>query len=146
MTPLERYAEFFAHLQPADLERLDVVFIENARFRDPFNEITGIAGIRAVFAHMYANCAMARFEILESVGDDAVGYLRWRLHFRLKRDRRDRRPLEGVSRVAFAEDGRVREHIDYWDAAGELYAQFPVIGALMRWLRRRLAVTDATSA
>jgi len=30
-------------------------------------------------------------------------------------------------------------HRDYWDAANELYAQLPLIGALMRWLRRQLA-------
>jgi len=50
--------------------------------------------------------------------------------------------VAGVSRVVLADDGRVSEHIDYWDAAGELYSQFPVIGGLMRWLRRRLSVSS----
>ncbi len=140
MSALQRYGEFFAAMQPEDLDRLDAVFMENARFRDPFNDVEGLAGIRAVFAHMYQNCAQARFEVLDSSGDERVGYLRWRFHFRLKRDQRPRRSIEGVSRVVFSEDGRVREHVDYWDAAGELYEQFPVIGALMRWLRRRLSV------
>lgn len=142
MTALERYCEFFGNLEPADLDRLDVVFVENARFKDPFNEVRGIGGIRAVFEHMYANCSMARFEVMESVGEGAVGYIRWRFHFQLKRDQSPRIPVEGVSRVSFAEDGRVREHIDYWDAAGELYTQFPVLGGLMRWLRKRLSVGD----
>ncbi|RZU99180.1 nuclear transport factor 2 family protein [Spiribacter vilamensis] len=140
MTALERYGEFFAGMQPADLDRLDDVFVDNARFRDPFNDVEGIAAIRAVFEHMYANCAEARFEVLESVGEDDIGYLRWRFHFRLKRDKAARRPVDGVSRIVLADDGRVREHVDYWDAAGELYEQFPVIGGLMRWLRSRLAV------
>ncbi len=146
MNALERYGAFFGNLQPADLERLDAVFVENARFQDPFNDVTGLPGIRAVFEHMYANCAMARFEVIESIGDERVGYLRWRFHFRLKRDRQDRRPFEGVSRVVFADDGRCREHVDYWDAASGLYAQFPVVGGLMRWLRRRLAVPAAAAS
>lgn len=146
MSALTRYGEFFAALQPGDLERLDTVFIEQARFRDPFNDVTGVAGIRRVFEHMYANTAMARFEVLEAVGDDRLGYLRWHFHFRLKRDRTDREPVEGVSRVQFAEDGRVSEHIDYWDAAGELYVQFPVLGGLMRGLRRRLSAGEAPPA
>jgi hypothetical protein len=37
----------------------------------------------------------------------------------------------------------VRLHRDYWDAAGELYAQLPLLGALMRWLQRRLRATGA---
>lgn len=142
MSALQRYADFFAALQPADLDRLAEVFTEDARFRDPFNDVRGIDGIRAVFEHMYASCAMARFEVEEVITSGSVGYLRWRFHFRLPRDREDRRPVAGVSRVVLADDGRVSEHIDYWDAAGELYSQFPVIGGLMRWLRRRLSVSS----
>jgi len=140
MSLIERYGEFFANLEVDDLDRLDIVFVENARFRDPFNDLTGLGQIRAVFEHMFAHCAEARFEVLEAMGGEPVGYIRWRFHFRLVRDRAPRRPVEGVSRIVFAEDGRVREHIDYWDAAGELYEQFPVIGGLMRWLKARLAV------
>ena len=36
-----------------------------------------------------------------------------------------------------ADDGRIRLHRDYWDAAEELYEKLPVLGHLMRWLRRR---------
>jgi steroid delta-isomerase len=27
-------------------------------------------------------------------------------------------------------------HRDYWDAAEELYEKLPLVGALMRWLKR----------
>jgi hypothetical protein len=42
--------------------------------------------------------------------------------------------------VRFAADGRVGWHRDYWDAAEELYEKLPLIGSLMRLLRRRGAV------
>ena len=29
-------------------------------------------------------------------------------------------------------------HRDYWDAAEELYEKLPLLGALMRWLKRRV--------
>ena len=38
-----------------------------------------------------------------------------------------------------AADGRIARHRDYWDAAGELYEKLPLLGTLMRWLRRRIA-------
>jgi hypothetical protein len=28
-------------------------------------------------------------------------------------------------------------HRDYWDAAEELYEKLPVVGSVMRWLKRR---------
>jgi hypothetical protein len=35
----------------------------------------------------------------------------------------------------------VADHRDYWDAAEELYEKLPVLGALMRLLKRRLRAT-----
>ncbi len=48
--------------------------------------------------------------------------------------------VTGVAIVTLAADERVCEHLDYWDAAGGLYEQLPLLGGFMRWLRRRLAV------
>jgi hypothetical protein len=31
----------------------------------------------------------------------------------------------------------ITEHRDYWDAAEELYEKIPVLGGLMRWLKKR---------
>ena len=35
-------------------------------------------------------------------------------------------------------DGRVSAHRDYWDTGEELFARLPLLGALMRFLRRCL--------
>jgi hypothetical protein len=35
------------------------------------------------------------------------------------------------------EAGRITVHRDYWDAAEELYEKLPLVGRLMRWLKRR---------
>ena len=48
-----RVIRFFEHLAPADLDRLDEVYASDARFKDPFNEVHDIPGIRRVFAHMF---------------------------------------------------------------------------------------------
>lgn len=128
-----RYADFFIRLRPEDLARFDEFFTPNARFRDPFNDVTGVDGIRHVFAHMYTQCPKARFAVSEIALKDQVAYLRWVFHCRAGL------AIEGLSRVVFTADGRVCEHLDYWDAASQLYARLPLIGLLLRWLRRRLA-------
>ena len=46
--------------------------------------------------------------------------------------------IHGATLLRFDADGRISEHRDYWDAAGELYAKLPLIGPLMRWLKHRL--------
>jgi hypothetical protein len=44
-----------------------------------------------------------------------------------------------MSEVAFGADGRALSHIDHWDAGGQFYARLPVLGTLIRLVKRRLA-------
>jgi hypothetical protein len=43
----------------------------------------------------------------------------------------------GATHLVFDADGKVAVHRDYWDAAEELYEKLPLLGGLMRWLKRR---------
>jgi len=50
--------------------------------------------------------------------------------------------IEGASHLLFNEAGLVVEHRDYWDSSEELLQKLPVIGALLRWLKKRFAASD----
>jgi hypothetical protein len=54
--------------------------------------------------------------------------------------------IRGASHLRFADDGRIAYHRDYWDAAEELYMKLPLLGGLMRWLRKRLSARGAGPA
>ena len=47
--------------------------------------------------------------------------------------------MRGVSHLKLAADGKVNYHRDYWDTGEELYMKLPVIGTVMRGLKRLLA-------
>jgi hypothetical protein len=47
--------------------------------------------------------------------------------------------IRGGTHLHFDAAGRVVLHRDYWDAAEELYEKLPLLGTLMRWLKRRAA-------
>ncbi|HET9024750.1 MAG TPA: nuclear transport factor 2 family protein [Burkholderiaceae bacterium] len=132
-----RLKVFFETLSPAAVERLDEVYVPDARFKDPFNDVTGVPAIRTVFAGMYRQVDRPRFVITRSVcqGDDA--FLAWDFLFSFKGDNEGERMIRGATHIQFAADGRVALHRDYWDAAEELYEKLPVLGSLMRWLKRR---------
>ncbi len=134
-----RVVEAFERLAPADLDRLDALYTPDAWFKDPFNEVRGLAGIRAVFAHMFASLDRPRFEVQTVLVDGDQCFVTWDFVFRLRRWRRGEQRVHGGSHLGFAPDGRIARHRDYWDAAEELYEKLPGIGALMRWLRRRAA-------
>ena len=133
-----RVVAFFEALTPADIARLAELYVDDARFKDPFNEIQGVAAIGAVFAHMYRTLDAPRFVVREIVVEGDQCFLSWDFLFRFKRfDRATDQCVRGGSHLHFAADGRISMHRDYWDAAEELYEKLPAVGALMRWLKRR---------
>jgi ketosteroid isomerase-like protein len=134
-----RVVAFYEHLAPADVARLDDVYAPDAYFRDPFNEVRGLPAIRRIFIGMFNDLDDCRFRILETVVDDNGALLTWDMTFRFRRFRRGVvQTIHGASHLRFDGAGRVTYHRDYWDAADELYSKLPLIGPVMRWLRRRL--------
>jgi steroid delta-isomerase len=136
---LARYCALFAALRPEDLGRLRELFAPEARFKDPFNDVRGVERVQAVFAHMFAVTEAPRFEILEQTASGDTGFVRWRFRFAPRGRPQAQRTIEGVSRVVFAADGRVVEHVDYWDPVEGLYDGLPLLGPILRLLRGRLS-------
>ena len=135
-----RAKTFFESISPADVPRLGRIYAEDAYFRDPFNEVTGVSGIARIFGAMFEHLDEVRFTILETVADPGGAMLTWNMTYRVRKWRpHETQTIHGATHLRFAPDGRIAYHRDYWDAANELYAKLPLIGPVMRWLRRKLA-------
>ena len=133
-----RVVDFFEHLTPASLDRLHAVYAPQAYFKDPFNEVRGLADIRQVFSHMYAALEQPRFVVTGCIVDGRQCFLSWDFHFYFKRfDAATLQTVRGGSHLVFYAQGLLEVHRDDWDAAEELYEKLPVVGSLMRWLRKR---------
>lgn len=138
LAPARAYAGAFEALTPETLPDLVRLWTEDVIFKDPFNHIHGHAASLAVYRHMYATTDEPRFKVLDVAGSETAAYLKWQMTFRPK-GRPETWTIEGMSELLFAEDGRVRVHVDHWDAASQFYEKVAGLGLLMRFLRRRLA-------
>ena len=133
-----RVVALFEALTRGDVARLGDIYRDDARFKDPFNDVQGVAAIQRVFTHMFDALDAPRFVVSEAVVQGDRCFLVWEFSFRFRRERREQR-VRGGSHLVFAADGRIEAHRDYWDAAEELYEKLPVLGALLRWLRGRMS-------
>lgn len=133
-----RLVAAYEALSRDSLPALLALYDEQATFKDPFNEVRGRLAIERIFAHMFDALVEPRFVVATAVTEADEAFLTWDFHFRRDAGAAPMR-IRGATHVRFAPDGRVSLHRDYWDAAEELYEKLPLLGALMRWLRRRLA-------
>ena len=133
---LARHLDWFASLSPATLLEIDQVYAADARFRDPFQALQGREAIQAVYARMFRTLGQPRFVIGEVVQQGSRAFVNWDFCFALHG-----RQLQIHGGTLFRLDaaGLICEHLDYWDAAAGVYEQLPVLGWLLRRLRRRMA-------
>ncbi len=135
-----RLVNFYESLTEQSLAELSELYAADAYFKDPFNEVRGIEAIRGIFSHMFTALNLPRFVVQSSVVQGNEAFLVWEFRFAIKRYQPSlERVIRGTSHLKFDDAGRVSFHRDYWDAAEELYEKLPLIGALMRWLKRRMS-------
>ena len=136
--PIARFRQFYDEFGPAWIERIEELYAPGFVFADPFHTVKGdFATMRSYFQRILTALAHTRF-ITE---DDATGrdgaYVRWRWEWK----RRERDPLSvvpGVTHLRFDADGRITHHTDLFDAASGFYETLPVVGGLLRQIKKRL--------
>lgn len=133
---LQIVIHFFDHIAVDSVHHLAKLYTDDAYFKDPFNEVSGIDNILPIFTHMFTQVDEPRFVVTGSVLQGEQAFLTWDFSFRMKRFSSDEQCIRGATHIRFAADGRVEFHRDYWDAAEELYEKLPVLGTLMRGLKR----------
>ena len=129
---------WFTGLTPESLKQLSDWYAPDARFKDPFNAVQGTAAIEGVFVHMFQTLQAPRFVVTGRIVQGRQCFLVWEFHFRFQGSAARAQTVHGGSHLVFDDKGRVSAHRDYWDAAEELYEKLPLLGSLMRWLKRRV--------
>lgn len=136
---LTRVVTFYETLTEQTLPQLRDLYDANAYFKDPFNEVNDIAAIEKIFAHMFVSLHEPRFVVTTKIAQGSEAFLTWDFEFRIKKYKPNiTQTIRGASHLRFDEAGHVVFHRDYWDAAEELYEKLPLIGTLMRFVKRRV--------
>lgn len=140
---LEAYGRFYETMTLETLPAIAALVAPDMRFRDPFNDVRGVDEVVRLLSMMYAH-GTPRFEVLDRALGQEAGYILWRFS---SEPAAGGAPIviTGMSEVHFAPDGQVSEHIDHWDAAAQFYERVPVLGWLIRKVRRRLELPPVAS-
>jgi steroid Delta-isomerase len=134
---IDALVHYFETLSPDAVDALPQHYAPHCRFVDPFNDVCGVEHVAAIFRHMFEQLDAPRFVVHDRVAEGRRVLLTWDFEFRFRRwQRGEIQRIHGASLLSFDAAGLVAVHRDYWDAA-ELYAKLPLIGPLMRLLKRQ---------
>ena len=135
---LDRFRDFYSVFSGERIRRsVRELYAKDAYFRDGFREVRGIEEIEPYFLSTTEAFEECTFDIQDFAVHGGDYYFRWVMTIALKRDRKDRFRVVGMSHVRFDRTGRVTFHQDYWDT-GAVYERIPVLGGVITWIRQRI--------
>lgn len=133
MTPTQKLQKWYEELSPETLTQIRELYSKECVFKDPFHEIHGTQALEAYFSGLFTKLESFKFEFSEALEQGSKAYLVWDFHCRV---RGYSFKIHGASLITYDEAGRVKIHRDYWDPAEELYEKIPVLGFLMKNLKK----------
>lgn len=135
---LDAYVRFLESLDESSLPAIERYCAPDVIFRDPFNDVVGVERYRRVLAKMFEDLDTFCFTVItrSRVGEEA--FLRWRFEYRIKPGT-PWQIIQGMTHLRLDAQGRVAFHEDYWDPASQLYERVPILGWVLRKIRRYLS-------
>lgn len=108
-------------------------------FKDPFNHVNTSQQYRLIFEHMFDNCDSPSFHVNHYFVKQNRASVYWRFEFKT-RQKSEIKTMIGNSYIEVNEQGLICRHIDYWDSAEQFYEHIPLIGWVIKQIKRRLQV------
>jgi hypothetical protein len=134
---VKAFKALYARLDETSIAALDRVYAQGVHFKDPVHDIEGLVALQDYLSAQSQGLTECRFEYLDELISDNSAYIKWIMRFRHASLGNRLISVRGVSHIHFSD--KIDFHEDLYDMGALLYEQIPVLGAVTRWLKNRLA-------
>ncbi|MEM1143961.1 MAG: nuclear transport factor 2 family protein [Pseudomonadota bacterium] len=139
MTLQERFNTFYQTLDTDSLQGLGQIYHPRVTFADPVAVHQGLPSLDAYFRKLLRGCEQCSFVINTQRFDDSEAFVNWTMSFSSPRLNRGETINVDGSSVLSIRDGLVKHQSDYYDMGAMIYEQLPILGPVVRYIRRRMA-------
>lgn len=134
---IEGFKAFYQDVKNPQLHKINEIYSENLCFKDPVHELYGSEALHAYLSEMCLNVQSGRFEYLDQILSENTAYIKWNMHFKHPKLGKNTVTVRGVSQIQF--NDRIYFHEDIYDMGELIYEHVPVLGSVVKKLKKRLA-------
>lgn len=136
-TLLQDFKAFYQEANISSLERLDRIYTQDVEFRDPLHTILGILALKSYIKNLYANSNRIEFEYTDEQRGENSATITWYMKFSHSALAGGKIvKLRGITQIRFTD--RIYYQEDFYDLGAMLYQHIPVLGAIVRFVNRRV--------
>lgn len=138
---LERFGLFFENLTPERVEKtIEQVYAPDAWLYDTLVLHHGMDEIKPYFLATAKRAAGVRVEIMETLRSGSDFYIKWQMDIDWSAFKKGKTTRSfGMSNLRFNDAGQVILHYDFWDSANGFFEHIPVVGSLIRAIKRKVS-------
>jgi limonene-1,2-epoxide hydrolase len=125
----------FARLTPETTMPIAALYSDDVVFEDPLHKLVGAEELSAYFTQLNRRVVFAEFVFDSQVIETSKAALTWTMTVQIKSPRQTI-IVPGVSVLHFTD--RITHHRDYFDVGAMMYERLPLIGWVLRALKKRI--------
>jgi hypothetical protein len=135
-----RFARLFSSLTEEGVgDLVGEVYADDAYLNDTLKEVRGVDSIREYLIESGEAVHSCQVHLNDLVRSSEDYYVRWTMDIRFKKLKKGQScRSQGISHLRFDQDGKIFYHQDYWDSAGGIFEHIPILGSLIRLVKKRL--------
>lgn len=143
-TVVDTLKQTFAAADALTADDLAKIYSQDIVFVDPLGRIEGRENLVRYFNGVYRNVTSCRFDYLDECRLDGKTSIKWDMVFQHPKLGSGKEiNVRGVSLLEFAD--KVSYHEDVYDVGALMYEHVPLLGAPVRWLKRRAHIVAVKS-
>jgi limonene-1,2-epoxide hydrolase len=133
---VEKFKTYFSQMDLGNSVLLSEIYADNILFIDPIHRVSGIENLKTYFKKLDSNLIEGSFEFTAESIIGHTAYLQWEMNLKLKKPNTNVK-ASGISVLTL--DQKVIVQRDYFDAGAVFYENVPVLGTVIRFLKRKIA-------
>lgn len=138
---IARFKRFYETFSADTLNNLDEIYTPDIEFIDPVHHVEGLLALKHYLRGMARNLTHYRIHYVDTRFDGEAAYVSWRMEFSHPSLNRGRMiTLRGMSHLRYTH--KVYFHEDCYDLGALFYEHVPLLGRLIRAIKRRAARQD----
>lgn len=135
----ETLSLFYSDLSINGLTTLGELYSKEVVFIDPVGTHVGLASLIQYFTQLLTNCSECRCVIKSQLFGTNSGSIEWSMSFVHPRiNKGEVVQVNGMSLLKI-QDNKIIYQRDFYDLAAMIYEHLPIIGAIIKQIRKRMA-------
>nr|WP_136250107.1 nuclear transport factor 2 family protein [Ningiella ruwaisensis] len=139
MSVIESFSRFYTDLASMQVESLKTIYSNDVVFIDPIARHKGLEAVEHYFSKLLKNAKYCEFEIhnKKSAGEDGF-VVNWTMRFTSSRiNKGNPVAVDGITLLT-VENDKIVFHRDYYDLGEMVYEHVPLLGRIIKKIKRSL--------